>query len=84
MEYFICYNQSALLDILDMIAESFVADNVSTMNLAITSLEYVVMVVRMDIMGSSVIAVRYAQDVFSNNQPVLILNKRCLLWGNAK
>lgn len=61
---FIFFKQSAQLGLLDYTAESFVADIVSTMNLAITFLEYVVMVVRKDIWGSDVINVRCTCDMF--------------------
>lgn len=53
---------------LEWIAENVAADIVKTMNLAITSLDCVVVVVRMDIMGLAVMTVRYANNAYWSTQ----------------
>lgn len=52
------------MDFSEWIAENVAADIVKTMNLAITSLDCVVVVVRMDIMGLAVMTVRYANNAY--------------------
>lgn len=56
------------MDFSEWIAENVAADIVKTMNLAITSLDCVVVVVRMDIMGLAVMTVRYAYNAYWSTQ----------------
>lgn len=56
------------MDFSEWIAENVAADIVKAMILAITSLDCVVVVVRMDIMGLAVMTVRYANNAYWSTQ----------------